>query len=219
MKKLTIFAFCFTLICAFLTPAHAFTKQELQKEITQQVRQQTQQPQNLPNNWEDQLLNAALKGDLVSLKKIMDAGVDPNFFNSYDGATVLIYASRYPKLVKELLYTYNASPTKADKVGVTPLMGAALYGNIESMQLLLNKIPEKAKRVNYVNAKDYRSWTALSNAADAKDVKAFEFLLAQGAKPQGPALARVLNRVNRMENKPADREKMLDALRKYKIID
>ncbi len=219
MKKLTILAFCFTLICALLTPAHALTKQELQKKITRQVYQQTQQPKNLPNDWGDKLLTAALKGDLVSLKQIMDAGVDPDFFNSYDGATVLLYACKHPEMAKELLNTYHASPTKANKRGVTPLMEAAFHKNIELMKLILSKIPDATKRVNYVNAQDDRGWTALSIAALVRNIKVFEFLLEQGARPKGKALDWVIKRITRMENKPADQEKMLNALRKYKIID
>jgi N-acyl-D-amino-acid deacylase len=80
----------------------------------------------------------ALNGSAADLKRLLDAGLNPNS-KTAEGTTALMLAARDLEKVR-LLVERGADVNARATTGVTPLMAAAQYtGNVEVVRLLLKK--------------------------------------------------------------------------------
>ncbi|MFL6214410.1 MAG: ankyrin repeat domain-containing protein [Blastocatellia bacterium] len=80
----------------------------------------------------------ALNGSAADLKRLLDAGLNPNS-KTAEGTTALMMAARDLEKVK-LLIERGADVNARAATGITPLMAAAQYtGNVEVVRLLLKK--------------------------------------------------------------------------------
>jgi ankyrin repeat protein len=85
------------------------------------------------------LIDAAFKGDLNTVKQFLDNGVNPNSKNS-DNETALKYAALKGHIdIVELLLKKGAKVNGKDIDGGTALMYAAWGGHTETVKLLLSK--------------------------------------------------------------------------------
>jgi ankyrin repeat protein len=85
------------------------------------------------------LLIAATEGDLAAAARLLAVGADPNISHgTVAQCTALCMASAHGHLdVARLLLDGGADPSRAAGDGFTPLLGAALKGHPEVLQLLL----------------------------------------------------------------------------------
>jgi ankyrin repeat protein len=122
------------------------------------------------------LIRASAKGDLASVKKIVNEGTDVNLSDP-TGRTPLIEAAwaGHVDVVKYLL-DKGANPNTSDSAGFTPLMRAAEEGNTSICSILI----QKGADVN-VRGK-VRGTTPLMLAAEKGSVKILELLIQSGAK-------------------------------------
>ena len=88
----------------------------------------------------EDLLAAARKGDLETIKSLLARGVDVNAKTNY-GATALSYASDRGHIeIVKILLEHGADPNSTDTFyGVTPIIWAAQRGHAEVAGLLLDK--------------------------------------------------------------------------------
>ena len=122
----------------------------------------------------DDLVNAAIKGDLHRVEKLLSKGADVNARSSR-GGTALFGASFNGHLdVVQLLLAKGADVNGATRSGSRPLAVASQQGHLGVVQLLLDKGAE-------VNAKDSDGLTALYSASQAGQIEVVRVLLAKGA--------------------------------------
>ena len=118
------------------------------------------------------LMFAALRGDVESVKLLLDHGADPNAANNI-GATSLLWGAGDLEKVR-LLLNAGANPNGRSKLGNTPLIVAAAYADSSrAVKLLLEKGAE-------LKAKNNRGNTALRSAVTAGDRETVKLLLARG---------------------------------------
>jgi|SRR6185437_11005895 len=119
---------------------------------------------------------AASGGDLVTLKKDVDA--DPRLVKAteWDNATLLHDAvQQNHQEAAAYLLDKGADINAVTQDGLTPLHMAAQNGNIAIITLLL----ERGAKINPVDAK---GWTPLDRASNWSHPDAVEFLRKHGAK-------------------------------------
>lgn len=128
----------------------------------------------------DEWISVALSGSAAELKKLLDAGLNPNS-KTAQGTSLLMLAARDAEKVK-LLLERGADVNARAQTGITALMIAARYrGNSETIRLLL----AKGAQPN-ADAKVRNDASALVFSVMAGDVKTAEMLVAAGAKVQAP---------------------------------
>jgi cytohesin len=85
--------------------------------------------------WDDELLSAALNGDLIKVQTALENGANPNA-KDYDGSTPLHRAAQEGRIdVVRVLLERGADPWIADNEGHTPLdyaKGSAIRSLLES---------------------------------------------------------------------------------------
>jgi ankyrin repeat protein len=82
--------------------------------------------------WDDELLSAALHGDLIKVRTALENGANPNAIDSY-GSTPLHYAASWIDAgVVKILLEHGADPWIADNGGHIPL-DYAKYRAIRSL--------------------------------------------------------------------------------------
>jgi uncharacterized protein len=124
------------------------------------------------------LIDAAFKGDIDTVKQLLDKGVNPNSKDS-DGETALHYAALKGRTeVVMLLLKKGANPNIKDKDGGTPLMSAAWGGHADVAKLLL----AKGANPNAKAKSSTGSVTALSQAKIRGNNDVVELLKKAGAK-------------------------------------
>jgi|GEM_PF-2603038 len=113
------------------------------------------------------LFKASREGDVATVRKLLDEGVDPNASPS-GGRTCLMVASEngHPQVVKTLLSKGAKANLQEWKVKFTALMVAAKHGQAEIVKLLLEAGADPS-------VKDKDTWTALRWAVSRghKDVE------------------------------------------------
>jgi ankyrin repeat protein len=121
------------------------------------------------------LHRAAHEGDVVSLERELDRGVDPDTTNRF-GVTPLALAahSGHAATVQRLLEA-GADPNRASPAGETPLMVAARTGVVDSVVSLLEHGADPAAR------ESWRGQTALMWAAAERHADVVGPLVAAGA--------------------------------------
>ena len=84
------------------------------------------------------LIGAARSGDLGEMRRLLDAGADPNATGGVNGWTVLQHAvHKNQAAAVRLLLERDADPNLAPPSNVTALMMAAGYGQAEIVRILL----------------------------------------------------------------------------------
>jgi len=122
------------------------------------------------------LMYAALYGDGDAMRRLLDAGADPNARNE-SGATALMWAVDDPQKTR-LLLEHKADPNARSDNARTPLLIAAdRFGCAPVVKLLL----DAGANANFAGL---RGSTALGEAASIGDETAFRMLLDRGADPK-----------------------------------
>ena len=125
---------------------------------------------------DDKLPLAAKKGDVATIKHLLDTGTDANGYDS-EGVTALMRAAEAGHTnVVEVLLKHGANVNLRDKTrGMTALMVSAAEGHTRVVERLLAAKAE-------VNAKDDNlGATALMGAAEYGHTEVIALLLAAGA--------------------------------------
>ena len=119
----------------------------------------------------DRLLDAVKDNDIQTVRTQIQRGMSVDSSDP-DGNTLLMLASREgrPEMVKVLL-DLKASPKHRNSVGDSPLMFAALGGNLDVVRLLVDRGAE-------INQS---GWTALHYCAWIGQTEVCKFLLDKGA--------------------------------------
>jgi ankyrin repeat protein len=125
------------------------------------------------------LHQAAHRGDVVSLQRELDHGVDANTTNRF-GVTPLALATRsgHAAVVQALLES-GADPNHASPAGETPLMVAARTGVVDSVVSLLEHGADPLARESWMGQ------TALMWAAAERHAGVVPALVAGGAEVDG----------------------------------
>ena len=105
------------------------------------------------------ICDAAIKGNVSTVKALLDEGiVDPNYQNRNRQTPLLLASFKQLEVVK-LLLEKGANPNIADKSNLTPLLKAATGGDNE----IVNKLIEYGAKINHQGGE--MNDTALHKAA------------------------------------------------------
>jgi len=123
-----------------------------------------------------ELHDAARKGDVRRVKKLLEKGADPDVKDEL-GHTPLHLAALlgHVEIVKMLL-EHGANPNTQDRSGETPLHHAAYWGRVDVARLLLERGADPDARNGYGK-------TPLHSAAWRGSVEVVKLLLERGADP------------------------------------
>ncbi|KAK7938792.1 hypothetical protein WMY93_002118 [Mugilogobius chulae] len=124
----------------------------------------------------------------LSVKKLLDKGVDVNHRNSVDGRTLLANSAiEGSENIVEFLLKHGADPLVSDPQGQTPLTLASRQGHVQVVKVLLDwaKAQENATVVRTMEQADAEGWTALRSAAWGGHVEVVRMLLDAGADVDG----------------------------------
>ncbi|XP_077777034.1 cyclin-dependent kinase 4 inhibitor B isoform X2 [Podarcis muralis] len=84
----------------------------------------------------DELANAAARGDLETLRRLLDGGADPNAVNRFGRAPIQVMRMGDPR-VAELLLRWGADPNVPDpSTGSCPAHDAAREGFLDTLRVL-----------------------------------------------------------------------------------
>jgi ankyrin repeat protein len=123
-----------------------------------------------------ELHDAAMKGDVERVRKLLKKGENPNARDEY-GYTPLYWAAINGHVdVVRLLLEHGADPNIKNTYGNTPLHWAALYGYVDVVRLLLEHGADPDARNDYGK-------TPLHEAADRGHLEVVRLLLQHGADP------------------------------------
>ena len=121
------------------------------------------------------ITDAAKTGDLATLRRLLDEGVNPDAVDWIDTPALNIALRAGQVAAAKLLIERGASVRLQIRDRETPLIEASQLGNIEIMQMILNRGCD-------VNVLDYSRRTALSHAANKGKRDIVHLLLKAGAE-------------------------------------
>lgn len=123
------------------------------------------------------LFNAAKKGDIAKLKKLLASGEDVNS-RDRNRSTPLLEAVRANQAeAVGVLIEAGAELNAGDKYGATPVFTAATHGSIEVLERLL----QAGADPNYCDPNDYSEHPPLHMACNRKHFEAVKLLVQHGA--------------------------------------
>ena len=135
------------------------------------------------------LMKAALRDTVDEVRRLLDAGADPNAANA-EGSTALMFASLRDEAFARILLDRGANVNARTRDGFTPLMMAAgQAGSATLVKLLL----DRGAKVDVVEP---AQWTPLLGAVKGGDLAKTRLLLDAGEKAEitsrvGVELARI----------------------------
>ncbi len=123
---------------------------------------------------DDELVEAVDKGDVATVKAILNKGANPDAKRKKDASSVAFQALCWtdPAML-EILLSHGANPEMTDEDGDTLLMGAG--GNLAQVKVLI----AHGEKVDARNAENGR--TALIGASERGSVDVIRFLIQAGA--------------------------------------
>lgn len=127
----------------------------------------------MPQN--DELVRAAVAGKLDTVKRLIEAGADPNSVDQHGMGPLLTF---HPEVTCYLLHN-GANPDLQRNENTTPVL-SAVAGNIDCLRLMI----EAGANVN--RASKHNGETALHFAASGTQTEPVHLLLAAGADPNAP---------------------------------
>jgi len=135
-----------------------------------------------PITKDDRLLQAAQKGDLAKVKKLLKGGVNPDFVCKNAGVTSLFLAAEFNfGAVIKALVTAKATVDATGRRGETPLMIAVQFEALEAVQVLCAASADVNRRsIDWVSVP--RDASPLDIAARHNRKAAMEILLAHKVK-------------------------------------
>ena len=130
------------------------------------------------------LIRVSQKGDVKSVKEILDIGADINAQDKYYDMTALMHASAYGhKDVVNILTNRGADINAQDKhYGMTALMHASAYGHKDVVNILTNRGAD-------INAKNKYGKTPLMHASAYGHKDVVNILTNRGAKRQNEMIS------------------------------
>ncbi len=126
-----------------------------------------------------QLIQAALKGDVVQTQKLLEAGAKPDFLNRAVHTPLLSAIAMRHLTVARLLLEAGADPDKTDAQGNTALI-SAISGKEDDLVALLLKHGADP------NKKDWMHDTPVFVATNKGTLKSIELLIGGGARFDDP---------------------------------
>ena len=93
----------------------------------------------MPSGVPDQLLRAAADGDLRGVNAALESGVDVNARGEFGDSALNIAAQRGHKEIVERLIAAGANVENLGGADMTPIMNAAVAGDVGIVRLLLEK--------------------------------------------------------------------------------
>jgi ankyrin repeat protein len=124
------------------------------------------------------LITPSMKGDIDTVRRLLEEGADVNAKTNYDEKTALMYASIYGQTeIAKLLLEKGADVNAKDYRGTTAFILASLNGRTEIAKLFLEKGAD-------VNARENDGTTALISASKEQEednTEIVKFLLEKGA--------------------------------------
>jgi len=124
----------------------------------------------MPRN--DELVQAANAGDLATVKRLIEAGADPNSVDQYGMGALLTF---HPEVTRFLL-EHGADPDVQRNENINPVI-AGVCGDVECLRLML----EAGADPNL--ASDHNGEVALHFVASGECVDSVKLLLKHGADP------------------------------------
>lgn len=121
------------------------------------------------------LLQAVWKGDIFTVKELIEKGVDPNAQTKLGISPLHMAAKKQETEITRLLIANGAEVNAADQNGKTPLMEAASAGQSANAEVLLSAGAN-------INAMDENGFTALMWATMIGFPESVEILLESGAE-------------------------------------
>jgi len=129
-----------------------------------------------PKKYESTTLCAlAEKGDVISISKLLNNGVDPNEQDSRGWNPLMFAAAENKVEVVGLLIEHGANPNLINYLGRTALMYASRYGYTQIVQLLLKA------GANPNSTDEFGNFPSLLVAAENGHLNVVELLLEYGA--------------------------------------
>ena len=122
------------------------------------------------------LHQAAHRGDVISIQRELDQGVDPNTMNRFGVTPLALACTGGHVAAVQLLLESGADPNLASPTGETPLMVAARTGVVDSMVSLLEHDADPLARESWMGQ------TALMWAAAERHASVVAPLIAGGAE-------------------------------------
>lgn len=124
----------------------------------------------------DNMVAAAKGGDADTVKEGLAQGFDPNY-KDRQGNSLLVHAAANSNAdVVRVLLKGGADPMQRNKVGDDALNYGAIKGNLDIVQQMLKAgVPVNRKQ----------GWQPLSYAVYGKSMEVFDYLMQQGADPNG----------------------------------
>jgi ankyrin repeat protein len=137
---------------------------------------------NMVVSYDTPLSRAAVKGNVDIVDTLLKYGANVDF-KAHDLTTPLHYACMYGHLpVIQSLLRARANVHALDSFGMTPIMTAFDFYNSLDTDTIITMLKSLINAGSRVKAKDNRSITVLSHAADGRHVDAVEYMLTTIAK-------------------------------------
>lgn len=121
---------------------------------------------------DDELVRAANAGELETVRRLIEAGADPNSVDGHGMGPLLTF---HPEVTRYLL-EHGADPDRQRNENVAPVI-VGVCGSYDCLRLMV----EAGANVN--RASDHNGETALHGVAGGSDVRAVRLLLDAGADP------------------------------------
>lgn len=121
----------------------------------------------------DELIDAARRGDANAVKKLIQKGADVNAKNNPSGTALIFAALNGHTEIVDILIKNGAEVNARNKIGSTALHSAAYYGHTEVVKILIENGAD-------VNAKYKNGGTALHSASFNGHIEVVKLLIRNG---------------------------------------